>query len=77
MTLVDRLTKQVGGFKNMATGLLKKRGQMDSKGKLTKKGKKRQSMGASGRAKDRAAKKSGGSSKDYKYNKKTNRATKK
>lgn len=48
---------------------------MDSKGKLTSDGKKRQAMGASGRAKDRAAKKSGHSTNDYKYNKKTNRAT--
>jgi hypothetical protein len=59
----------------MAIALLKKRGQMDNKGNLTAKGKKRQAMGNGGRAKDRAAKRSGKSTKDYKYNAKTNRAT--
>lgn len=43
--------------------------------KLTTKGKKRQKMGAAGRAKDRAAKRSGKSVKNYVYSKKTNRAT--
>lgn len=80
--LLGRLTRQlaskgVKGAKNMASGLLKKYGSMDKKGKLTAKGKKRQAMGASGRAKDRAAKYNGGKASDYKYNKKTNRATKK
>jgi len=42
---------------------------------LTSKGKKRQKMGAAGRAKDRAAKGSGRSTRDYVYSKKTNRAT--
>lgn len=42
---------------------------------LTSKGKKRQKMGAAGRAKDRAATSSGRSTKDYVYSKKTNRAT--
>lgn len=79
-SIVTRLTNQlrsrgVKGAKNMAVGLLKKRGQMDSKGHLTAKGKKRQSMGAGGRAKDRASKSSGHSTKDYNYNAKTNRAT--
>jgi hypothetical protein len=59
----------------MARGLLKKRGQMDTKGNLTAEGKKREKMGAAGRAKDRAAKYSGRKSSDYKYNAKTNRAT--
>ena len=77
--LFDRLKRQlasrgVKGAAGMAAGLLKKRGQMDSKGKLTAKGKKRQAMGNDGRAKDRAAKQSGHSSKDYSYNSKTNRA---
>ena len=44
---------------------------------LTPKGAKRQAMGAAGRAKDRAAKASGGSAADYSYNKKTNQARKK
>ena len=43
--------------------------------KLTTKGKKRQAMGAAGRAKDRAAKYAGKKSSQYKYSKKTNRAT--
>lgn len=77
MTLESRLTAQlaakgVKGAKNMADGLLKKRGQMSADGKLTSSGKKRQSLGASGRAKDRAAKASGHPSKDFKYNPKTN-----
>lgn len=78
--LLSRLTRQlasrgVKGAKGMAAALLKKRGQMDDKGNLTAKGKKRQSMGAAGRAKDRAAKSGSHSAKDYSYNKKTNRAT--
>lgn len=75
--LESRLTRQlaskgVKGAKNMARGLLKKRGQEDSSGKLTESGKKRQSLGASGRAKDRAAKASGHKASDFKYNSKTN-----
>lgn len=60
----------------MAAALLKKRGQMDDKGKLTSEGKKRQAMGNAGRAKDRAVKRSGGKPSDYKYNPKTNRTKK-
>lgn len=80
--LVSRLTRQLAakgikGAKNMAMGLLKKYGSVNSKGKLTAKGKKRQSLGAAGRAKSRAAKYNGGKTSDYKYNSKTNRATKK
>ena len=52
------------------SGSLKKGSQ-----KLTGKGKKRQSMGAAGRAKSRAAKASKNSPSKYKYSKKTNRAT--
>lgn len=78
--LLERLTRQlaskgVKGAKNMAAGLLKKRGQMSADGKLTAKGKHRQALGNDGRAKDRAAKKSGKSASSYKYNSKTNRAT--
>jgi len=43
--------------------------------KLTVKGKKRQKMGAEGRAKDRAASKSNKKKSQYVYSKKTNRAT--
>jgi len=52
------------------SGSLKKGSQ-----KLTKKGKKRQKMGAAGRAKDRAAKKSGRKASEYKYNPRNNQAT--
>ena len=74
--LVNRLTSQVGS-KKMAIAILKKRGHVDAKGKLTAAGRKRQSLGAAGRAKDRAAKTSGGKASQYKYNPRTNRATKK
>lgn len=78
--LPKRLTRQLAsrGVKNakgVAASLLKKRGHMTEDGKLTKEGKKRQKLGNAGRAKDRAAKKSGRKSKDFKYDKKTNRAT--
>ena len=80
--LQTRLTRQlasrgVKGAKTMADSLLKSRGQLTDDGKLTAKGKERQAMGADGRAKDRAAKANGGKASDYKYNPKTNRATKK
>ena len=78
--ILTRLTRQlaskgVKGAAGMAASLLKKRGQMDSKGKLTSKGKKRQALGNDGRAKDREAKKSGHKASEYKYNPKTNKAT--
>jgi hypothetical protein len=80
--LVGRLSRQlaskgVKGAKNMALGLLKKYGSVDDSGKLTAKGKKRQSLGKAGRAKSRAAKYSGNKTSDYKYNSRTNRAVKK
>lgn len=80
--LVERLKRQLAakGNKNaegMAIALLKKAGNLNSKGQLTSKGKKRQSLGKAGRAKARAAKYSGNTTTDYKYNPKTNRATKK
>lgn len=52
------------------SGVLKK-----GSDELTKKGKKRQAMGAAGRAKDRAAKASGRKASEYKYNARTNGAT--
>jgi len=70
-------SRGVKGAEGMAIALLKKRGQLDSSGKLTAKGKKRQALGNDGRAKDRAAKRGGGKASDYKYNPKTNRATRK
>lgn len=77
--LQKRLTNQlksrgVKNSKEVADALLEKRGQL-KKGKLTKKGRERQSLGNSGRAKDRAAKYSGNDPEDYKYNPKTNQAT--
>ena len=50
-------------------GILKK-----SSDELTAYGKKRQAMGAAGRAKSRAAKESGKTANSYSYNSKTNRA---
>lgn len=79
--IYDRLVKQLTakGVKNphaVATKQLQKSGVMKKGTKeLTPKGKKRQAMGAAGRAKDRAAKYSGNKASDYKYNKRTNRAT--
>lgn len=81
--LLNRLTSQlkkkgVKGAEGMAIALLRKRGQMSkSSTSLTSTGKKRQKMGAAGRAKDRARKANGGKTSDYVYSKKTNRARKK
>lgn len=72
--LVARLSAQVGDRK-LAEALLKKRGQMDSNGNLTKKGKKRDDMTAAERAVDRSAKRSGKKPTAFKYDKRTNRAT--
>ena len=73
--LVDQL-KAKGNVKNpyaVATSQLQKHGIL-KKGtqELTPKGEQRQAMGAAGRAKDRAAKHSGGSPSDYTYNPRTN-----
>jgi hypothetical protein len=74
VNLLARLTQQVGS-KELATHLLQKRGHMDSEGNLTMAGRKREALGAAGRAKDRAAKRSGRKPSNYKYNARTNRAT--
>ena len=78
--LQNRLTQQlasrgVEGASSMADRLLAKRGHL-AKGKLTKAGLARQKLGNAGRAKDRAAKRSNNKPSDYKYNPRTNRATK-
>ena len=78
--LQTRLTRQlaskgVKGAKGLADKLLAKRGHLKG-GKLTAEGQRRQALGNDGRAKDRAAKRSGGKPSDYKYNARTNRATK-
>ena len=77
--LETRLTRQLAspGNKNakgMAIAIMTKRGDLKD-GKLTAKGEARQALGNAGRAKDRAAKASGRSASDFKYNPKTNAAT--
>ena len=76
--IVKRLTSQlkakgISDARSMAIAQLTKHGEIKN-GELTHKGLTRQKMGAAGRAKDRAAKASGRSTSDYKYNPKTNRA---
>lgn len=60
----------------VAVSKMKQAGNLDSSGKETSKGKKRGNMTPAQRAKDRAAKKSGGKPSDYKYNAKNNSAVK-
>jgi hypothetical protein len=75
--LVDRLAAQVGN-RDTAIGLLRKRGMMHEDSEtLTEKGQARNAMTAEERAKDRAAKQSGAKPSAFKYNPRTNRATKK
>ena len=81
--IVERLVRQLNakGVKNaraVAVGTLQRNGVL-KKGttELTEYGKKRNSMSAGERAKSRAAKQNGGKPSDYKYDKRTNRATKK
>lgn len=72
--LLKRLASQVGD-KGMAIGILKKRGDMKrGSTELTAKGKKREALGPAGRAKDRAAKRSGKDPSDYSYDKSDNAA---
>jgi hypothetical protein len=84
-SILKRLTEQlekkgmpVGEAVAVATKKLQAAGDI-KKGstKETPKGKTRTAMGAAGRAKDRASKKSGTPVSGYKYSTKTNRATKK
>ena len=81
--ILERLINQlkdkgfdVGAATAIATKQQQKAGNI-KKGshELTKKGKKRQKMGAAGRAKDRAAKNSGRKASAYKYNPRNNQAT--
>lgn len=81
--ILKRLVEQLRA-KGMSAGManavaikqLQKSGNL-KKGstEMTEKGRKRSEMGAAGRAKDRAAQKSGHSASEYKYNPRTNRAT--
>jgi hypothetical protein len=78
--LIDRLSSQLKatGAKDpegMARALLTQRGQLGNDGKLTAEGKKREAMGAEGRAIDRQSKYTGKPKKDFVYSSKTNRAT--
>ena len=77
--LEARLTRQLAsqgnkGAKDMARRILVKRGHVEPDGDLTAEGKRRQDLGNDGRAKDRAAKYSGGKHKpsDFTYDPKTN-----
>lgn len=77
--IVKRLTEQlrangVADARKLAVAKLTQYGELKN-GKLTAKGKKRQEMGAAGRAIDRASKTSGRPASGYNYNPKTNRAT--
>ena len=73
--LIDRLAAQVGS-RDMAIGILQKRGQLAPDGKtLTAEGRRRDSMTAEQRALDRATKRTGKKADELKYDPKTNRAT--
>jgi hypothetical protein len=71
--LINRLAAQVGS-REMAIGILKDRGHLKADGKtLTAEGKKRNSMTAEERAKDRASKATGKPASSFTYNASTNR----
>lgn len=75
--LIDRLSAQVGS-RESAIAILQKRGQLKADGKtLTAEGAKRDAMTAEERAKDRASKKTGAPVSVFKYNPKTNIASRK
>jgi len=74
--MLERLTAQVGGNRQEAIGILKARGHMTAEGAWTPEGAARNAMTAAERAKDRAAKASGLPVNRFKYDPKTNRATK-
>ena len=73
--LIDRLTDQLGGNRDMAIAILQERGHADENGRLTAEGLYREMLGPAGRAIDRASKASGRLTRDYVYNARTNRAT--
>ena len=75
--LIDRLTAQMGGNREGALDVLRKRGHVDAKGQLTAECKKRDAMTAEERAIDRSVKRTGSSPQSFKYNPRTNRALKK
>ncbi len=72
--LIDRLTAQIGS-RDTALEVLRKRGHVDDKGKLTAAGKRRDAMTAEERALDRASQRTGKKPSAFKYDPSTNRAT--
>ena len=76
--LIDRLTAQVGGNRATALKILEQRGHIyPGTERLTPEGQKRDNMTAEERAKDRAARASKQPASAFKYNPRTNRATRK
>lgn len=74
--LIDRLTAQVGGNREMAVGILQKRGHLKpGTEEFTPEGAARNRMTAEERAKDRAAKATAKPASAFAYDPKTNRAT--
>lgn len=80
--ILDRLVRQLRakGHSNkaahaIAVSALKKSGNLNSSGQATAKGRKRGKMTPGQRAKDRAARYSKRKPGEFKYNKRTNRAT--
>jgi hypothetical protein len=81
--LIDRLTAQlkdsgtpVHKARDMALSILRDRGHVHQNSeRLTPEGQKRESLGAAGRALDRAAKASGKHPSAFTYDPRTNRAT--
>lgn len=74
--LIDRLTDQLGGNREMALSILRDRGHVEQNSeRLTAEGAYREALGPAGRAIDRATKTSGRLARDYQYDARTNRAT--
>jgi hypothetical protein len=74
--LIDRLTEQVGGNREMALSILRGRGHVEPNSeRLTAEGVHREMLGPAGRAIDRATKASGRLAREYEYDPRTNRAT--
>lgn len=75
ITQIRRTGKSAKDAAAIAAFKMRKAGNLDKNNKLTSKGKKRQAMGAAGRAKSRAAKKHGKKAGEFKYSATANRAT--
>ena len=81
--IVARLVEQLmakgmsrAAAQSIAMTQMRKHGNINASGELTAKGKERSNMTPAERAKDRAAKESGGTTSDYKYNPYNNTAVK-